>query len=75
MMEEKVREAIIAELRRQSEAENSKLMVSVEAARLNATGEIDLDALAMAIVGAVSGGPYRPKWKRPAVRRGAYAGW
>ena len=57
MMEEKVREAIVAELRRQSEAENSKLMVSVEAARLNATGEIDLDALAMAIVGAVSGGP------------------
>ena len=57
MMEEKVREAIIAELRRQSEMENSKLMVSGDAARLNATGEIDLDALAMAIVGAVSGGP------------------
>jgi hypothetical protein len=57
MMEEKVREAIVAELRRQSEAENSKLMVSGDAARLNATGEIDLDALAMAIVGAVSGGP------------------
>ena len=57
MMEEKVREAIVAEPRRQSEAEGSRLQVSVGKERLTANGEIDLDALAMAIVGAVSGGP------------------
>jgi hypothetical protein len=57
MMEEKVREAIVAELRRQSEAGPAKLRVSVNGGRLAANGEIDLDALAMAVVGAVSGGP------------------
>ena len=57
MMEEKVREAIVAELRRQSEAGSSRLQVSVGKERLTANGEIDLDALAMVIVGAVSGGP------------------
>jgi hypothetical protein len=57
MMEEKVREAIVAELQRQSEVDNSKLHVTAGEERLTVKGEIDLDALAMAIVGAVSGGP------------------
>jgi len=57
MMEDEVREAIIAELQRQAEANPSKLRISAEGEKLAVNGEIDLDALAMAIVGAVAGGP------------------
>jgi hypothetical protein len=57
MMEEKVREAIIAELQRQAEANGARLRIAVKDELLTVNGDIDLDALAMAIVGAVSGGP------------------
>ncbi len=57
MMEEKVREAIIAELQRQSEADRSKLRICDFADKFALDGEIDLDALAVAIVGAVAGAP------------------
>ncbi|WP_201026300.1 hypothetical protein [Paramesorhizobium deserti] len=57
MMEDEVREAIIAELERQAEANPSKLRVSANQDQLTANGEINLDELAMAIVGAVAGGP------------------
>lgn len=57
MIEEQVREAIVAELQRQSESNPSKLRISVDQERLTANGEVDLAALAMAIVGAVAGGP------------------
>ena len=55
-MEEQVRDALLAELKRQSDA--SGLSVTPEgegAARVE--GRIDLEALAMAVVGAVAGGP------------------
>jgi hypothetical protein len=57
MMEEKVREAIIAELQRQAEANGARLRIAVKDELLTVNGDIDLDALAMAVVGAVSGGP------------------
>jgi hypothetical protein len=55
-MEEQVREAIVAELKRQAEAGDG-LSVSAEEASLSVDGRVDLDALAMAVVGALAGGP------------------
>ena len=55
-MEEQVRDAILAELKRQSDG--GGLEVAPEgpgAARVE--GRVDLEALAMAVVGAVAGGP------------------
>jgi hypothetical protein len=57
MMEEQVREAILAELKRQAEADASRLRVAESGGKLSVEGDIDLDALAMAVVGAVAGGP------------------
>ncbi|HYE42868.1 MAG TPA: hypothetical protein VEA15_05685 [Caulobacteraceae bacterium] len=55
-MEEQVAEAIRAELERQAEG-SSGLTVRSADAGLSVEGEIDLEALAMAVVGAVAGGP------------------
>jgi hypothetical protein len=57
MNEDQVREAIIAELARQAEASPSTLQVEIEGDRMMVNGEIDLDALAMAIIGSMAGGP------------------
>ncbi|WP_160113653.1 hypothetical protein [Phyllobacterium salinisoli] len=57
MMEDQVREAILSELQRQAEANPSKLRISTDEVQVTANGEIDLDALATAIIGAVAGGP------------------
>lgn len=57
MNEDQVREAIIAELGRQAEASPSTLQVETEDDRMIVNGEIDLDALAMAIIGSMAGGP------------------
>ncbi|WP_172833683.1 hypothetical protein [Mesorhizobium sp. ORS 3428] len=57
MMEEKVSEAIVSELERQSESDPSKLRIALDGDRLTANGDIDLLALATAIVGAVAGAP------------------
>ncbi len=57
MTEEQVREAIIAELTRQAEANPSALTVKTTGSDLTVDGAIDLDALAMAIVGSLAGGP------------------
>ena len=57
MNEDQVREAIIAELGRQAEASPSTLQVENADDRLMVNGEIDLDALAMAIIGSMAGGP------------------
>ncbi|MBB2969938.1 MULTISPECIES: hypothetical protein [Phyllobacteriaceae] len=57
MMEDEIREAIVAELQRQAEADPARLRISTDGDKLTADGEIDLDGLAMAIVGAVAGGP------------------
>ncbi|HVK41495.1 MAG TPA: hypothetical protein VM471_03370 [Phenylobacterium sp.] len=57
-MEDPVREAVIGELTRQAEASDGKLKaVKAGEGRLRVEGEIDLEALAMAIVGSLAGGP------------------
>jgi hypothetical protein len=56
MLEEKLKEAIVAELKRQ--AANDPQSLSVESSEgLVVEGKIDLDDLAMVIAGAVAGGP------------------
>jgi hypothetical protein len=56
MLEEKLKEAIVAELKRQ--AANDPQSLSVENSdALVVEGKIDLDDLAMVIAGAVAGGP------------------
>ena len=56
MLEEKLKEAIVAELKRQ--AANNPQSLSVDNAdNLVGKGKIDLDDLAMVIAGAVAGGP------------------
>jgi len=57
-MEDPVREAVIGELTRQAEASDGKFKaVKTGEGRLRVEGEIDLEALAMAIVGSLAGGP------------------
>ena len=54
-MEELVRDAIVAELKRQSDG---GLRVGSEGeGAVDVQGRVDLEALAMAVVGAVAGGP------------------
>ena len=55
-MEEKLRTAIIDELRRQAEIDR-ELDVQQDGDRLVINGSIDLDALIMVIAGSVAGGP------------------
>jgi hypothetical protein len=56
MLEEKLKEVIISELKRQ--AANSPRSLQVEEAKeFVVRGKIDLDALAMVIAGSVAGGP------------------
>jgi hypothetical protein len=56
MLEEKLKEAIVSELKRQ--AANDPKSLSVEQSdSLVVKGKIDLDDLAMVIAGAVAGGP------------------
>jgi len=56
MLEEKLKEAIVAELKRQ--AANDPQLLRIESSDgLVVEGKIDLDDLAMVIAGAVAGGP------------------
>jgi hypothetical protein len=55
-MEEMVRDAVVAELKRQAEAGGLSFAAEGEGAAA-VQGRVDLEALAMAIVGAVAGGP------------------
>jgi len=56
MLEEKLKDAIVAELKRQ--AANEPQSLSVESSDgLVVNGKIDLDDLAMVVAGAVAGGP------------------
>jgi hypothetical protein len=57
MVEEQVREAILAELERQSEARPGKLKLEQREETAVIEGEVQLDELVMAILGAVAGGP------------------
>jgi hypothetical protein len=57
-MEDQVREAVVGELRRQAEASHGSLRAGMpKEGRLHLEGDVDLDALAMAVVGSVAGGP------------------
>lgn len=55
-MEEKVRAAIIDELKRQA-AETEGLSVQETGDRLEVHGPVDVDAIVMVIAGSVAGGP------------------
>lgn len=55
-MEQQVREAILDELTRQAEAGGPAVTPEGEGA-VTVQGRVDLEALAMAVVGAVAGGP------------------
>lgn len=55
-MEDKVRTAIVEELRRQA-AEGTGLEVGTEDDRLTVRGPVDLDALVMVVIGSMAGGP------------------
>ena len=57
-MEDQVREAIVDELKRQAEISEGRLKLTPEGNDLlTLEGRVDLDELAMAVVGAVAGGP------------------
>jgi hypothetical protein len=57
-MEQQVAEAVTAELRRQAELSGGALTVSEAGeGRLSVSGTVSLEELAMAVVGAVAGGP------------------
>jgi len=56
-LEEKVKQAIIDELKRQAELKPGSLRVSPAKTKLSVDGEIDLDDLTMVVIGALAGGP------------------
>ena len=55
-MEELVRDAIVAELKRQADGGGLTVKTEGEGAA-TIDGRVDLEALTMAVVGAVAGGP------------------
>jgi len=57
-LEAHVRDAMVEELKRQAEASEGGLSIGAETeGRLQVQGPVDLEALAMAVVGSVAGGP------------------
>ena len=56
-MEDQVREAIVEELKRQAEAGGKLTLTDEGNDLLTVQGRVNLDELAMAVVGAVAGGP------------------
>jgi hypothetical protein len=56
MLEEKLKEAIIGELKRQAADAPRSLQVE-DSKELVVKGKIDIDALVMVIAGSVAGGP------------------
>ena len=60
-IEDQVREAIVAELKRQSEGGEQGLRVNTgDAETITIEGRVNLDELTMAVVGSLAGGPGRP---------------
>ena len=57
MIEQQVREAIVAELERQAAAKPGKLKVERSDEGVKVSGDIGLDELVMAVIGSVAGGP------------------
>lgn len=55
-MEEKVRDGLIEELKRQA-AESGELELRQSGDRIEVHGPLDIDALVMVVMGAVAGGP------------------
>jgi len=56
-LESKVKQAIADELRRQAETKPGSLQVTSDGNKLAVKGEIDLDDLAMVVIGSLAGGP------------------
>jgi hypothetical protein len=57
-LQEQVRAALEAELSRQAEASEGRVRYAAgQEGRARIEGEVDLDAVAMAVVGSVAGGP------------------
>lgn len=57
-IEDQVRKAIIAELKRQSEAGEQGLRIRTgDAETITIEGQVNLDELTMAVVGSLAGGP------------------
>jgi hypothetical protein len=57
-LEDQVREAIIGELQRQSEAAEQGLRIQAgDAEMITIEGRVNLDELTMAVVGSLAGGP------------------
>ncbi|MFC6486858.1 hypothetical protein [Nitratireductor sp. GCM10026969] len=56
-MEQKVKQAIAEELKRQAENRPETLNVVEKGNRIAVHGEVDLDDLVMVVVGSVAGGP------------------
>jgi hypothetical protein len=57
-LEDRIREAIVSELKRQAEVREGELNVREEGeTRLRVDGSVDLDELSMVVVGALAGGP------------------
>jgi hypothetical protein len=60
-LEDRIREAIVSELKRQAEVREGELNVREEGeTRLRIDGSVDLDELSMVVVGALAGGPRSP---------------
>ena len=57
MFEEKVKQAIVDELKRQAEIKPGTLNVEAKDDRLHVDGEINLDDLVMVVIGSMAGGP------------------
>lgn len=56
MLEEKLKEAIVAELKRQAADQPQALKVE-SSPDLVVNGKVDLDSLAMVVAGSMAGGP------------------
>jgi hypothetical protein len=56
-MEDAIRKAIVAELKRQASESPQTLEVEPQDDALAIDGRVDLDSLTMAIVGEIAGGP------------------
>lgn len=57
MVEDQVRKAIVAELERQAAAEPGRIRVERAGNDLKISGQVRMDELVMAVLGAVAGGP------------------
>ncbi|WEX10022.1 hypothetical protein [Chelativorans sp. AA-79] len=56
-LEDKVKQAIVDELKRQADITPGARKVSATGTTVSVEGEFDLDDLAMVVIGAMAGGP------------------